>query len=734
MPKLSGKHAKELGASAIGDEQIANRGYKTVGKNKKLRELELGFSSVQLRAPGLLIPSYDAAGNVTTYQFKPDKPRLGDNEKPVKYETPRGSRTRVDCPPGLGLRLKDADEPLWITEGVKKADSAVSAGLCCVALTGVWNWRGTRADGKSGPLEDWDSIELTGRKTYIAYDSDVMVNEGVQAALHDLTRFLSLRGAVVWWVILPRSATLAGEPSKTGLDDFFADNGTVEELLGYAVAPERSVRVDGKELRDLTRDALAVLASANQPEPSLFQRDSALAEANGQGITKVSKDRMRHLLGEAADWYNLRKVKDKVVRKAINPPFDVISNVLVAHELWQPFPALERVVTTPVFAADGTLRTQPGYHPSSRSLYLPPAGLVIPDVSPAPSKTEVKEAKRLIKELFQDFVFVGDSDRAHAWALLLQPFARELIRGFTPMYSTQAPKQGTGKTLLVRSALAASVGYVDSISAPHGDDEMRKTLGATFMAAAPVLFIDNLDRQLNYPSLASALTSPIWTGRVLGKSENSSNVINCTFVLTGNNPRFSADMERRVVKIRLDTLLEDPSKREGFKLSLPGWALENRGRLVWAACTLISSWIDKGRPGPGKAVPSLGSYGAWRRVIGGILEAHGVPGFLETPEEEEQDISPERETLEAILEAVVTSDSKFNEHSWFMAKDLALHLFTNEVETPMVSGNTKEQYAQSLGTFLGYRKGQVINGYRLERNTNRSRGGYAWRFAVLDEG
>ena len=34
-----------------------------------------------------------------------------------------------------------------VTEGTKKADAAAVRGLCCVALPGVWSWRGSNGCG-----------------------------------------------------------------------------------------------------------------------------------------------------------------------------------------------------------------------------------------------------------------------------------------------------------------------------------------------------------------------------------------------------------------------------------------------------------------------------------------------------------------------------------------------------------------------------------------------------------
>jgi hypothetical protein len=59
--------------------------------------------------------------------------------KPRKYETPFQQPGGIDIPPAVKDQIGDPTVPLFITEGSKKADSAVSAGLCCVSVLGVCN-------------------------------------------------------------------------------------------------------------------------------------------------------------------------------------------------------------------------------------------------------------------------------------------------------------------------------------------------------------------------------------------------------------------------------------------------------------------------------------------------------------------------------------------------------------------------------------------------------------------
>jgi hypothetical protein len=142
--------------------------------------------------PALLIPIHNVGGEIALYQTRADEPRIVDG-KAVKYETPLGSRMTIDVPPSVRHQLGDPSIPLWITEGIRKADAAVSAGLCCIALLGVWAWRGRNEQGGKTALADWESIALNGRVVYIAFDSDVMTKPEVAKALERLKGFLESR-------------------------------------------------------------------------------------------------------------------------------------------------------------------------------------------------------------------------------------------------------------------------------------------------------------------------------------------------------------------------------------------------------------------------------------------------------------------------------------------------------------------------------------------------------------
>jgi hypothetical protein len=111
----------------------------------------------------------------------------------------------------------------YVTEGEKKVNAGVSRGLLMVGQSGVFN--GQRDKG-AALIDDWYELPLAGEEYAICYDSDIETNENVQLAAGRLARLLKAEGAKVFITLLPP----APDGGKQGLDDFFANGGTVKQL------------------------------------------------------------------------------------------------------------------------------------------------------------------------------------------------------------------------------------------------------------------------------------------------------------------------------------------------------------------------------------------------------------------------------------------------------------------------------------------------------------------------
>lgn len=127
-PILLDQHRAQLDATAIAVAEIRARGYFSARRIVEVKRY--GFGETQCNVPALVIPIYGPDGKVVLYQSRPDAPRINpQNGKPIKYETPRKARMTLDIPPRARHHSGDPTTPMLLTEGVKKADSAISNGF-----------------------------------------------------------------------------------------------------------------------------------------------------------------------------------------------------------------------------------------------------------------------------------------------------------------------------------------------------------------------------------------------------------------------------------------------------------------------------------------------------------------------------------------------------------------------------------------------------------------------------
>lgn len=246
---LTPAHEALLIASAINEDVAAERGYWSATRPEHaqfLRELEL--ESLADSMPGLIVPTYNYKREKVTYQLRLDYPVKMAKGGTLRYKSPRKDerRTFFDIHPRNADKLA-GNEPLWITEGVRKADAATSKGLCCIALMGVDMWQSKDVKDRPAALPEWSFVNLKGRDVFLAFDSDVMTNPKVQAALTRLRTYLTGRHAIVHDVILPGGPN--GE--KIGLDDYFAAGHSLEELHALAEEQPAAPPVDWSFIDDI---------------------------------------------------------------------------------------------------------------------------------------------------------------------------------------------------------------------------------------------------------------------------------------------------------------------------------------------------------------------------------------------------------------------------------------------------------------------------------------------------
>jgi hypothetical protein len=219
--------------SANAPEIIAERGTFTAWRS---RDVPQDGGRLPAR-PGLVFPVHTLDGG-RFHRLRPNSPGKGP-----RYWQPKGHANRLDVHPRQHERIKQSGGMRYVTEGEKKIDAGVSRGLLMVGVSGVFNGQ---ADKGAALIPDWDFLPLDGEQYSICYDSDIETNPMVQLAANRQARLLRERGAEVFITLIPPKA----DGSKQGLDDFFANGGTVKELE-MLTRPYESL--DMGEVR-LTRD------------------------------------------------------------------------------------------------------------------------------------------------------------------------------------------------------------------------------------------------------------------------------------------------------------------------------------------------------------------------------------------------------------------------------------------------------------------------------------------------
>ncbi|MHB1287521.1 MAG: phage/plasmid primase, P4 family [Leptospirales bacterium] len=303
---LSNPHREMLKNSAISNTVTRQRSYRTLFISKESRTLlkSLGFASSQIRLPAMLIPTYSPRGIIASCQIRPDDPRIREG-KPVKYETPIHARNVLDVHPASQKQIANPDEPLFITEGIKKGDALASLGLTAISLSGVWNWRGKNSQGGSVALSDWEDLALKGRDIRIVFDSDAASNDSVLRAEKRLAQFLEGRGGVVKILRIPPGP--CGE--KQGIDDYLADGGDILALQEGS-EPEPSAPI--------TADELGVAEALDSGENLLFAQSKFWGFDAKEGIWTEIPDESTKRAIQLVCRENGLEAKDSFIRGSFN--------------------------------------------------------------------------------------------------------------------------------------------------------------------------------------------------------------------------------------------------------------------------------------------------------------------------------------------------------------------------------------------------------------------------------
>lgn len=419
--------------------------------------------------------------------------------------------------------------------------------------------------------------------------------------------------------------------------------------------PRSVIDVTEAELRDTGVSAIAALEKVNRIDPRLFVRGGELTrvitDEQGQSLIQaLTKDGLLHELADAVQFikYDARTKATKNI-----PPPDDICRYVGAHGTW-PLPPLAGITEAPVLRPTGTIVTTPGYDAETMLVYRPAAGLIVPVVPESPTAEHVTAATDLLYvDLLGDFPYKDEASATHALAYLLTSVIRPAIVGATPLALINKNTPGAGATLLTEVIGIVAQGRPPGMKAvPADDTELEKRLTTALRDAESSIVFDNVDRPLEHSSLALALTATEWSGRILGRSEAARFPIRATWSANGNNVLLRGDLARRTYVCTLVAESAQPWRTQASEADfrhpdIAKWATMHRGELLAACLTLARNWYALGCPEP--STPRLGKFEAWCRVIGGVLEAAGINGFLANLDDLYASVDGEATEWEAFL-------------------------------------------------------------------------------------
>lgn len=481
--------------------------------------------------------------------------------------------------------------------------------------------------------------------------------------------------------------------------------------------------ISGRNDSDIAADCWKEVHGANTP-PKMFARGLSLARVCRNSdtgritIEVVDEQRMLYRLRRTALFVSLKPKKESEettwIRTITTPPPRIAKDMLVDDGQKEKLPPIRSIMYAPVVNAKGRIIHTPGYHPGDK-IYLDTTGL------PAPPKTATKEDAlaaygRLFTSgigIFGEFPYASQSDRANAIVLLLTPFLRPYVWGNAPLALVESAEQGSGKTLLAKNMLRVFDPYPTEPSAPTSRDakdaesEWTKVLATAVKGGPSVLYFDNIRGTLASQGLESLLTTEVWTTRLLGTNDDvTAWPFLITLVASSNNTEANRDMARRCYIIRLDPNMERPESRTGFHIpDLDNYVKENRGEILTDVLTILTAWIQSGRPEGGMV---KGSFQRWASVMSGILDFLGVPGFMKEQEERETLLDPEKARwTRFVAEWFKKCDS--NELS---AKDLVEIASEEDIVDKLSKGASR-----SLGKMLSKNRERVFGGLRIASRT-----------------
>ena len=208
-----------------------------------------------------------------------------------------------------------------------------------------------------------------------------------------------------------------------------------------------------------------------------------------------------------------------------------------------------------------------------------------------------------------------------------------------------ANSQRSGKTLLAKLAIMTITGSFKAQPWKGNEEELNKLLDAEMLAGSMYICFDNVRGYMSSQTLEGLMTSPQWTGRVLGRTQMFTAENRMNLFITGNDSIVSPDMAHRCLICDLFVEQGDVQERQVENLIDEPWLMdkENRRNILSALWGIVRAWGKAGEPSATSFgfKPRLG-FERWGEIIGGVVGFAGFGNPLEKVQLEQAGDSEER--------------------------------------------------------------------------------------------
>ena len=241
--------------------------------------------------------------------------------------------------------------------------------------------------------------------------------------------------------------------------------------------------------------------------------------------------------------------KGELVLKPMTCPHEMADALLQSEEAGQLLPRVQGLINCPVLrdSAAGLDVAGPGYDAATRLLIT---GGVMPPV------VELAASVRALTEIFAEFEFQSEGDRARAIASLITPALRVggFLKGRVPADVAEADQSQSGKTYRQKIIAAIYNEKVSLVTSREGGvGSMDESLNQQLVAGRPFIQFDNFRGRFDSSHLEAFLTAEgSFPCRVPHRGEVTVPPENYFVFLTSNGVDTTRDFANRsnIIRIR----------------------------------------------------------------------------------------------------------------------------------------------------------------------------------------